>query len=330
MRHGNVSLETAKGLQFLRERIAAAKIPSSKLDETINIATWNVRDFGKSPRQEASIHYIAEIINQFDLVALTELKDNLGDLKRVMHLLGDYWSVIYCDYIDDHGGNKERMAYLFDKRAVVFTGLAAELDPARIETSNGDWLSDIKWHRSPYMASFSAGSFDFVMIMAHIRFDLVSDRIRPLQLLADWIYDRRNSAYAVDKDMILLGDFNITTRRSKTYKAITSKGLKMPKSLGKRSIKTNLAKNKIYDQILHYPTHEDRFTERAGSIDFYDNDEESIEKYFPGQGLSKEKFTRQISDHLPLWAQINVDLEEDELSQLLTQRVPVLEFPDRV
>ena len=318
MRHGEIPLETARGLKYLRERIAAAKIPSSKLDETINIATWNIMEFGKSRRRDASIHYIAEIINQFDLVAITELRDNTDDLKRVMHILGGYWDVVYSDYIDDDGGNNERMAYLFDTRAVVFTGLAAELDPARIETSDGDWLSDINWHRSPYMVSFSAGSFDFVMIMAHIRFDKVSDRIRPLQLLADWIEDRRNAPYGIDKDIILLGDFNITSRRSKTYKTITSKGLRMPKSLGKRNVKTNLGLNKIYDQILHYPTHEERFTEKAGSLDFYNNDTSSIDQYFPGENLTIGKFKRQLSDHLPLWAQINVDLEDDELNQILS------------
>jgi hypothetical protein len=44
MFHGNVSKEIAKGLLALQKRIAAAKIPSSKLDETLNIATWNCRN----------------------------------------------------------------------------------------------------------------------------------------------------------------------------------------------------------------------------------------------------------------------------------------------
>ena len=52
------------------ERIAAAAIPSSKLDESLNIATWNIREFGRRPRLDASLHYIAEIIGQFDLVAV--------------------------------------------------------------------------------------------------------------------------------------------------------------------------------------------------------------------------------------------------------------------
>jgi hypothetical protein len=37
MHHGRVSPDIAKGLLAVRRRIAAAKIPSSKLDETINL-----------------------------------------------------------------------------------------------------------------------------------------------------------------------------------------------------------------------------------------------------------------------------------------------------
>ena len=69
MNHGQVSKEIAAGLLALKKRIAAAKIPSSKLDETVNIATWNIREFGKSRRTDAAIHYIAEILGQFDLIS---------------------------------------------------------------------------------------------------------------------------------------------------------------------------------------------------------------------------------------------------------------------
>jgi hypothetical protein len=62
MFHGDLPLDIASGLKVLRDRIQAARIPSSKLDETLNIATWNVREFGKVRRSEAAIHYIAEII----------------------------------------------------------------------------------------------------------------------------------------------------------------------------------------------------------------------------------------------------------------------------
>jgi len=68
--------DIAQGLLILTERIAAAKIPPSKLDGTINLATWNLRELGKKPRRKAALFYIAEILSQFDLVGLVELRDN--------------------------------------------------------------------------------------------------------------------------------------------------------------------------------------------------------------------------------------------------------------
>lgn len=57
-----VTKDVAKGLLALKERIEACKIPSSKLDETLNVATWNIREFGKKPRTIAAVHYIAEVL----------------------------------------------------------------------------------------------------------------------------------------------------------------------------------------------------------------------------------------------------------------------------
>src|SRR6266508_3053294 len=105
MHHGNVTPEIARGLLALRKRIAAARIPSSKLDETINIAIWNIREFGKVRRTESAIHYIAKILGQFDLVALVELRNDLTDLGRVLPILGPSWDVVYSDWLDDSGGN---------------------------------------------------------------------------------------------------------------------------------------------------------------------------------------------------------------------------------
>jgi hypothetical protein len=88
MFHGRVLPEIAAGLKVLRKRIAEAAIPSSRLDESLNIATWNIREFGRKRRSQAAIHYIAEILGQFDVVSVVELRDDLSDLGRVMEILG--------------------------------------------------------------------------------------------------------------------------------------------------------------------------------------------------------------------------------------------------
>ena len=319
MNHGDISPEIARGLKELRKRIEAAKIPSSKLDETLNLATWNIREFGKVPRLDASIHYIAEILGQFDLIAVVEVRDNLSELAEVLRILGPYWRAVFSDYITDAGGNRERIAYVYDKRAAVFTGLAAEADPPRKKTASGEYLPAITWWRSPYIASFRAGSFDFILITAHIRWGSGEKaRVAPLKLLAEWVDQRSKEKYTDDKDIILMGDFNIPAVDDDLFRAITSKGLQMPAALrGKHG--SNLEKNKRYDQILHYPVHTKSFTDHAGVLDFYGGDHRPL---FPGVAMSKQEFTYELSDHLPLWAQLDVDVEGERIDQIITEAPP--------
>ena len=55
MHHGNVSLAIAQGLLALKKRIDGAKIPPFQLDQTVNVAVWNIREFGKVKRTEAAV-----------------------------------------------------------------------------------------------------------------------------------------------------------------------------------------------------------------------------------------------------------------------------------
>jgi hypothetical protein len=314
MEHGKISKDIAKGLLALQKRIAAAKIPSSKLDETLNIASWNIREFGKVKRTEAAIHYLAEILGQFDVIGIVELRDDLTDLGRVLKILGPYWRVVYSDMIPDAGGNRERLAFIYDKRAATFNGLAAEASPPRVKKGQ-EYLSDISFWRSPYLASFKAGNFDFILLTTHIRWgDGESARQKEIELLADWIEAKRTEKSKEDKDLIVMGDFNIPSLDSPLYKAITKHGLKMPDALtGLHG--SNLEKNKRYDQILHFPIYSDKFCQNGGEVDFY-IDTAHIKELFPG-GLTKEKFTFQMSDHLPLWIQINTNIEGEKLEEIV-------------
>lgn len=314
MNHGKVSKEIAQGLLALKKRIAAGNVPSSKIDETLNLATWNIRAFGKGRRTQAAIHYVAEILGQFDLIGLVELCDDLTDLGRVLKVLGPYWRAVYSDMIPDAGGNRERLGFIYDKRAVTFNGLAAEANAPR-KKRGFEYLPEKSFWRSPYMASFKAGSFDFIVLTVHIRWgDSAEERRAEIEMLADWIEAKRLEKTSEDRDLIVMGDFNIPSRTDALFKAITKHGLQVPKALlGAHG--TNLKKDKRYDQILHYPIFAEKFTNAGGELDFYGN-EGGIKELFPA-GMTKEKFTYQLSDHLPLWLQINTDIEGQKLEQII-------------
>ena len=322
MHHGDVSAQIAKGLLALKKRIDEAKIPPSKLDETINIAMWNIREFGKKRRTEAAIHYIAEILGQFDLIALVELRDDLTDLGRVLPILGTSWDVVYSDWMDDSGGNKERTGFLFDRRAVTFNGLAAEVDAPR-EKKGTEFLATQSFWRAPYMCSFRAGNFDFVAIATHARWgDSIEGRQAELQMLSDWIKSRFENKYAEDHDLIVMGDFNIPKIGDKLFKALTSCGLQIPKVLidlkaGERAIGgSNLGGNARYDQILHMPTLQERFSKIGGAVDFFQG-ESKIKELFPESDYTSQQFSFQLSDHFPLWVQIKTDIDGERLDQIV-------------
>lgn len=314
-----VDADTAKGLKILRKRIQKSNVPSSKLDQNILVASWNIREFGKKKRSDKAIHFIAEILSYFDLIAIQEVRANLGDLGRVMDDLGSEWRVVFSDVTLGSRGNEERLAYLYDRRAVTFTGLAAEAVVPPIEKKENGKKVTIpagQFWRTPYIASFRAGHFDFVLISVHVLWGTVSeDRVVELGAIADWIEDRRQSKFVEDKDIILMGDFNIPKFDDKYFKAITKHGLTAPKAVFNVPGGSNVDRNARYDQILYYPQHSASvFTNTGGVVDFYAGDYKPL---FPD--LTKLQFTFQLSDHLPLWIQVDTDTADEELDQILNR-----------
>lgn len=325
MHHGKVTPDIAKGLLALKKRIAKAKIPPSQLDQTINVAVWNIREFGKSPRSVAAIHYLAEILGQFDLVALVELREDLHDLGQVMGFLGPSWNIVYSDWMEDGGGNRERTAFLFDRRAVSFNGLAAEVDAPRTKQGS-EYLSQQSFWRAPYLCSFRAGNFDFLALATHTRWgDSLKGRQAELQMLADWIQVRVEAGTLEDKDLIVMGDFNIPQINDSLFKALTSHGLLIPEVLRELKVGdqhvagSNLGKDARYDQILHLPTNPKRFCNAGGTVDFYLS-EAKIPELFPNGNLTPEKFTYQLSDHFPVWIQLATDIDGEILNQIVQDR----------
>lgn len=322
MHHGKVCPEIAAGLLVLKDRIKAAKIPPSKLDETINIAVWNIREFGRTPRSEAAIHYIAEILGQFDLIALVELRDKLKDYGRVCEILGPTWDLVYSDWMDDDGGNGERIGFLFDRRSVTFNGLAAEIDAPRTKVGI-EYLASQSFWRAPYMCSFRAGNFDFVMIAAHARWgDKIEGRRAELAMLANWIERRRKVGILEDQDLIVVGDFNTPSIDDELSRALTRHGLQIPDALRELKVGDTLVKGSNlkgtarYDQILHLPTPISRFTNFGGMLDFFGS-EAGIEELFPGSNYTAQQFTYQLSDHFPIWVRLKTDIDGERLHQIV-------------
>jgi len=315
---------TIAGLKALRPALAA-QIPAKATTDTLLLATWNIREFDSGRyglRSDESYFYIAEILSRFDLIAVQELRQGLYPLQRLQRILGSWWDFIVTDVTLGTSGNSERMAYIFDRRKVSFTGLAAELV---LPKKTGATEEPLQFARSPYVAGFKAGWAYLTLLTAHIYYGKsVAVEPRRLQEITDFAQtvakhaDKYSSApqYEPGKpgdpgNLIMLGDFNIFSRQDATMQAITSAGFVVPAEL-QQVPGSNVDKNKHYDQIAYYQRLSGmRTTGRAGVFDFFEHVYQDASAYEPvrnGRGRSfKEWRTYQMSDHLPMWIEFSVD-----------------------
>lgn len=307
MFHGDLDMASAKVLQEMKQRIEALNLPPSELDESILVASWNIREFGKKKRTPLALHLIAEIIGQFDLISIVELRENLDDLSTVLKYLGPYWSVVYSDVTEDYGNNWERLAFVYDKRAVQFSGLAGSGIPPR-EKVNDEYVSYESFWRAPYSAAFSAGSFDFVAITAHLRWgDSQAARLKEIQRFANWVDFKLRRNDAVDADVIVFGDFN--TETPAMHEALLAKGFRMPSALV--DIKTTLAQKQHYDHILHNPEFTKSFSDEGGVCKLFSA---ADAQWF---GVTAQQLTYELSDHFPIWAKVSTDTDSEKLDQFI-------------
>lgn len=327
---------TVEGLQRLRKALAE-QIPARTVSDTLLLATWNIREFDSGKygyRSEEAYYYIAEILNHFDLISIQEVRDSLYPLQHLQRLLGDHWHFLVTDVTLGASGNSERMAYLYDRRKVSFTGLAAEL----VLPKNKNTLEEpVQLARSPYVAGFKAGWAYLTLATVHIYYGkgVAADprRLHEIKSLSQTIakYAAKLSgapqyqpgAEVKPDNLIMLGDFNIFNRTDVTMQAITEAGFVVPEEL-KTIPGSNVAKDRHYDQIAYYKQLARlKPTGRAGVFDFFEyvyrlQDEtlyakERAEK--PGRSF-KDWRTYRMSDHLPMWIELGIDDGDTYLESL--------------
>ena len=276
------------------------KVPSRRVNENLLIATWNIQNFSNRHTKRA-IQYIADICERFDIVALQEVKTNLGGLARLQERLPGNYKIL----VTDPTGNHERFAFLYDKRTVIPTGLVCEVG----FNVPGSSHVGFQLHRMPYCASFRAGRFDFVIASAHIFFGEGSEgedmREEETKRLAEFIKKRakKESAKVFDRDFFVVGDFNIEQDGDRFFKALEDQNFVMPP--GRR---TNFARTKTYDRIVWVKRKSFAFTNDINVVPF-------------GKALFQDKAPKggkkEISDHLPLWAEFTINKLTQELDQVL-------------
>ena len=310
------------------------QVPAKTATETLLLATWNIRAFGDNRRGE-SLHYLAEIISRFDLVAIQEIASNLDGLKKLVALLGHNWDYIVTDSTEGTAGGGERMAFVYDKCKVFFRKMAGELVLPQPKLLGEKKL---QFARTPFSVSFQAGWFRFILTTVHIIYGSSSkedpQRVAEIKAVAEFLSKR---AKKEDENSILLGDFNIFKGSDATMKALEKSGFYIPSAI--REHPTDLGKTMYYDQIAFKLKLEPNMTvfseteQRAGAFDFtetiYPRQDISLyrgyfdEKYVIGKTEKQiENYymstwrTFQMSDHLPLWIELKIDFSNQYLERI--------------
>ncbi|MCL2497372.1 MAG: endonuclease/exonuclease/phosphatase family protein [Symbiobacteriaceae bacterium] len=312
------------------------QIPGKTATDTLLLATWNIRSFGDNRRDE-SLHYIAEIISRFDLVAVQEVANNLAGLKKLVSLLGPNWDYIVTDSTEGVAGGGERMAFIYDRCKVFFRKMAGKI------VLPDSKLVDKKWQfaRTPFCIALQAGWFRFILTTVHVYYGSSAAenerRVQEIDTIAAFLKAR---AKKEDESYILLGDFNIFKHSDATMKALEKNGFYIPNAI--REHPSDLGKTKYYDQIAFKLKLDQDMTvfsegqQRAGAFDFtesvYTADDLSVyreyflDKYLTGKTEKQiENYymsnwrTFEMSDHLPLWIELKVDFSNQYLARILKE-----------
>ena len=296
---------------------ALREVPAKRRGDNLLIGTWNIRQFsrvnpkwstasGDSPlRNLQDMCAIAEVISRFDVVALVEVKRDLGALRLLMQILGPSWSFIVSDVTEGDPGNSERLGFVFDLKRVRPSGLAGEIvipesvlrDPAAV-------LAE-QFSRTPYAVSFMAGAKGFTLVSLHIKWGTAAERTPEITAIARWLKDRADDEDEFNRNLIALGDFNIDRVDDPNYAAFIHLGLTPPAELldAPRTVGERRGLNSFYDQIAWFTKgRREALTLKyrtAGTFDWTQHILEDVER-----NSTKEA---RISDHFPLWAEFGLN-----------------------
>lgn len=285
-------------------------IPRRQVDENILIATWNIAQF-TNKKSARALRYIADICERFDIVAIQEVKTELTGLARLQKLLPGNYKIL----VSDPTGNNERMAFLYDARTVISTGMVCEI--AYNGTINKP--ESFQFQRSPYCASFRAGRFDFVIVSVHIAEGSshgetgLALREREIKEVVAFLKKsaKAGSGKVFDRDYFVVGDFNIQSSGDRFFKALTegsSPQFTMPD--GMNELCTNFGQDKTFDKIAWLPRPGFDFSGNFGVVPFGD-------VLYKEAGQPPSAARSEVSDHLPLWAEFNINKLTQELDQII-------------
>ncbi|KGO90560.1 endonuclease [Flavobacterium suncheonense GH29-5 = DSM 17707] len=247
----------------------------------IKLCTWNIANIGSSKSDE-NLEYIANTIKKFDVVAIQEVVPNDGGAQTIAKLAdilnrkGAKWDYIVSNPTTGSKYKTERYAFLWKVAQLKKIGEA--------------WLEakyQLEIDREPYYCTFQYKGKNFTLSNFHA----ITKKLQPETEIKYFKFLPKQYS---EHNLIFLGDFNCPQSHS-VFGPLKGMGYKPVFQNQKTSLKKQCNGSDClaseYDNIFINTSKVEVIN--TGVIHFY-QDFESIQK------------TKEISDHIPIWATIEI------------------------
>ncbi len=204
-----------------------------------------------------------------------------------------------------------------------------------LPTTKPEQMEGQQFARTPFLVAFQAGWFRFNLCTVHIYYgkdsgQALQQRIGEIKALVSFFakrHDKESKGVPPQQaeNYVLLGDFNVVSPEHETMQALTAKKFRVPEQIDGAHLTD---RNHFYDQIA-VRVKDPRFKVTDGGIlDLYqdvftDADLPLYADLVPKtpKNLSELKRyqrwrTWQMSDHSPLWVEIETDFSDDYLRDI--------------
>jgi endonuclease/exonuclease/phosphatase family metal-dependent hydrolase len=164
------------------------------------------------------------LVSRFDVIALQEVRRNPAALRFLLRHLGPGWRVIASDVTEGAAGNGERLAFLCDTSRVEPSGLVGEIVLPPVAGTPTQQFA-----RTPYAAGFTRGGNEFTLASVHVLWGgKAADRLPEITGFARWMKDWAVRPKDWNRNLMVLGDFNLDRVGDPLYTAFVSEGLWPP------------------------------------------------------------------------------------------------------
>lgn len=259
----------------------SASVPKRAAD-TVIVGSFNMQRLGPSKMKDPAIMgALAQIIQQYDVIALQEITDKSGaainQLMQYVNQNGGRYALAMSEPVGRAAsGYYEQYAFVYDTSRIE-----GGQRHCYLVTDPTDQL-----HREPYVGRFqtrTSNPFTFSLVNIHTDPDDINTE---LDVLATVLTNVRAFEYqqAQIDDVMLLGDLNAAPGKLRGLERIQG-------TVSVINIPTNTRRDKVYDNIILDRGLTSEFTGRAGTID--------LQTVF---GIGEEQALK-ISDHMPIWAE---------------------------